>query len=999
MCEYLRYSHIKKVNFPRTGAIGTDIASTGGMNEKTYHLLLLNLIVVLCLSLLLGCSPSTPAPTPETPAIPKLAPAEPSQKFDDPRIQAIDDLLQQVSHQRTDILALVIYKVRIDHVDFSSDGTLALVWVKFIDPDTNAFVPGELSLSIAHQEKDAQTGTLVWKLYFQADKDWVKMLNSVPVKMLSAALRANYMPDEQPQQKDGKVFTGYKLPWEGGKSKYLTGSIGHVFTYKTCPADCLYAFDFADGTEFPVLAAKSGKVKYAVWQYPDNQMEHANLLVLTDTTTTPTTYMLYYHLAQNSIPAALRVPGAEVLQGQFIANADNTGPSTGHHLHFMVHTDPKSFWGTSVDIVFSDVSVNGGRPRTCAEAHYFPNYGSQCMPSGLYMSRNADMDRPTGFITKPVTNLEVKTRKLTVSGYGTDDTAVKSIQLMYTYDGVWQPAASTVNGAKFTSTVDLCTLKIPDGDFFLSVLVTDKSGKVSADQQGMIHLIKNYSCVPTATPTATDTKTLRPTKTPTETRAPRVKAPTKTPVDTKTPLPSKTPRSSKTSVPATVVPPSKTERPLANNPPTKTPLPAKPEAPTLHSPLTFINGEVTDQQDLTLTWTDSGDKLTYSATLKGPSSGSMQMNWQAETAWVVGKLPAGKYTWTVTARNAAGTASTSMTFNVSFSDAPPTSQLEPLLATQKSSAILLKWKVISGLVDLDGFEIQYRDNGGKWTDYGQKFTAADRQTWFVGEVGHTYSFRIHSFDKHGSIEPYPDNAQTKTAIETACTPDNYDKKNSDGTLLSAAKISVGQTQTHNFCPKNDVDWIQFTTQAGKTYDIKTWPVSGAAATSIEVIAGDGKDIKAHITPSTPDGTTVLKWKAREGKIYFIRIKPFDNNLAGTNTSYNISVVSENLPWYYYTLVLPLALLGWGGYKGVKWLKAKRAASGPAAASQGYAAETRGIPLSFADNPPPLPRKQRVHKNFNEAWTSLVIWANQTTRRLRGEPVPHKLSMARRPRRL
>ncbi len=498
------------------------------MNEKTYHLLLLNLIVVLCLSLLLGCSPSKTTPPPETPAIPKLAPAEPSQKSNDPRVQAIDDLLQQVPHQRTDILALLIYKVRIDHVDFSSDGSLALVWVKFIDPDTSAFVPGELSLCIAHQEKDAQTGSMVWKLYFQADKDWVKMLNSVPAKMLGAELRARYMPKEQPQQKDGKVFTGYKLPWQAGKAKYLTGSIGHVFTYKTCPADCLYAFDFADGTEFPVLAAKGGKVKYAVWQYPDNQMEHTNFLVLQDNTTTPTTFQLYYHLAQNSIPAELRVPGAEVLQGQFIANADNTGPSTGHHLHFMVLTDPKSSWGTSVDIVFSDVSVNGGRPRTCMEANSFPNYGSQCMPSGLYTSRNADMDRPIGFITKPASNLEVKTRKLAVSGYGTDDTTVQSIQLMYTYDGIWQPAASAVNAAKFSNTVDLCALKIPDGDFFLSVMVTDKSGKISADQQGMIHLIKNYSCEPTATSTTTSTKTLKPSKTPTETRTPRSPAQVKT---------------------------------------------------------------------------------------------------------------------------------------------------------------------------------------------------------------------------------------------------------------------------------------------------------------------------------------------------------------------------------------------------------------------------------------------------------------------------------------
>lgn len=964
------------------------------MNEKSYNLLVLNLIIVVCLSLLLGCSSSTPTPQPETQAVPKLAPAEPPQKFNDPRVQAIDDILQQVPHQRTDILALLIYKVRIDHVDFSDDGSLGLVWVKWIDPDTGAFVPGELSLCIAHQEKDAQSGNMVWKLYFQADKDWVKMLKSVPAKMLSAELRARYMPNEQPEQKNAKVFTGYKLPWEAGKAKYLTGSIGHVFIYKSCPADCLYAFDFADGTEFPVLAAKGGKVKYAVWQYPDNQMEHANLLVLEDDTTTPTTFQLYYHLAQDSIPENLRVRGAEVQQGQFIANADNTGPSTGYHLHFMVHTNPKDFWGTSVDIVFSDVTVNGGRPRTCIEAANFPNYGSRCMPNSLYISGNADMQRPTGYITKPTTNQMVKGHKLTVSGYGLDDTAVQSIQLMYTYDGTWQPAATLVKGAKFTNKLDLCQLKIPDGDFFLSVQVTDKSGKLSDGQQGMIHLTKNYSCYPPATPTATSTKTPKPSKTPIPTKTPvptKTQAPTKTPVPTKTPLPSKTPVPGKTLVPAKIT--AQPNKASSSN----TPLPGKPDAPSLHSPLTFLSGEITDQQDLILTWTDSGDSLKYSSTLKGPAGGSMNMDWQTDTSWVVGKLPAGKYTWTVIAQNNAGTNQSSMQFDVSFSESPPTSQLEALPAGQKNSAILLKWKLISGLVDLDGFEIQYRDNGGNWTTYNHKYTAADRQGWFIGELGHSYQFRIHSFDKSGSVEPYPDSAQAKITIETRCTPDDYDLKKSDTGPRSATKISAGQTQHHNFCPESDEDWLTFTAQAGKTYDIKTWPDTGAASSYIDVLAGDGKTVLGEAKPSAPDATTLLQWKAPEGKIYFIRLQPYDKHLAGSDTYYKVSLASEglgSLPWYYYVLSLFVVSLGVGGYKVVKSVQAKRAAPGA-----GYAAETRGIPLSFSDNPARLPRKNRPHKNLNEIWNSLVNWANRTTRRLRGGLGPRKLVMARKPRRL
>ena len=47
--------------------------------------------------------------------------------------------------------------------------------------------------------------------------------------------------------------------------------------------------------------------------------------VLEDRTTTPVTYQLYLHLAQDSIPATLRVIGAQVRRGQFIGVADDTG--------------------------------------------------------------------------------------------------------------------------------------------------------------------------------------------------------------------------------------------------------------------------------------------------------------------------------------------------------------------------------------------------------------------------------------------------------------------------------------------------------------------------------------------------------------------------------------------------------------------------------------------------------------------------------------------------
>ncbi len=211
-------------------------------------------------------------------------------------------------------MTFFIYRVFIDHVQFSADGQLALLWLGLTDPETGETVPSEVGLAIARQVTE-ENAKHRWKISLQADSDWVEQLNRVPENMLSADLRARYLPDHQAEPKDHPVYRGYKLPWPAGRKVRVTGSIGHVFTYKTCPSTCLYAFDFADGTMFPVVAAKAGYVKYAVWRYPNGYSEAGNYLVIEDPTTNPTTYQVYYHLAQDSIPPALRVRGARVYQG------------------------------------------------------------------------------------------------------------------------------------------------------------------------------------------------------------------------------------------------------------------------------------------------------------------------------------------------------------------------------------------------------------------------------------------------------------------------------------------------------------------------------------------------------------------------------------------------------------------------------------------------------------------------------------------------------------
>ena len=76
----------------------------------------------------------------------------------------------------------------------------------------------------------------------------------------------------------------------------------------------LYAFDFADGTQFPILAAKAEPSNMSNGNGPMANTKHANYIILEDTTTTPTTYQVYMHLAQGSIPEELRVIGAQAMQ-------------------------------------------------------------------------------------------------------------------------------------------------------------------------------------------------------------------------------------------------------------------------------------------------------------------------------------------------------------------------------------------------------------------------------------------------------------------------------------------------------------------------------------------------------------------------------------------------------------------------------------------------------------------------------------------------------------
>ena len=133
-----------------------------------------------------------------------------------------------------------------------------------------------------------------------------------------------------PMPSDCSVFPAqqtspYILPYEVGRSFRVVKTTSHGGTQ-------YYSVDFSMPTDTPVVASRSGQVVNVEMSFleGDNVFGHENLIWIQHV---DGTVGRYYHLSHNSARVA---NGDAVNQGQVIALSDNTGNSTGPHLHFDV---------------------------------------------------------------------------------------------------------------------------------------------------------------------------------------------------------------------------------------------------------------------------------------------------------------------------------------------------------------------------------------------------------------------------------------------------------------------------------------------------------------------------------------------------------------------------------------------------------------------------------------------------------------------------------------
>ncbi|MCB2214125.1 peptidoglycan DD-metalloendopeptidase family protein [bacterium] len=409
-----------------------------------------------------------------------------SGEIDDDLLAAVTDALGKAA-DRFDAESYIV-----DNVQLQDDGQVAAVWLAAVDPETGDPIGREPELMMAQVEQNGN-----WKVVTDEEEKFADVLTEF--QYADKSIQGDITADSEPLPKDTRVFGGYYLPWAENLTKRLTWSVSHSSCYPTYY--CTHAFDFADGTMFPLVAAKGGRVYHWKDSCANGDSSCTNSITLEDRSTTPWTYQIYLHIAKDSVPSNLKQVGTPVMQGQYIADVDDTGYSTGHHVHFMVVSEETKYisgngyvWGVALDITYKDVSINwdsgtqGGRPRLAYEADDYGGVGQT-----YYTSGNAPAHPPTGALTAPAANTFINTPTFNVSGWGQDDIAVTKLEILANYDGENWITIGEQTSTPFTASINLCDTDIPDGFFKLGLRVWDYEGNPSSivSQREMI---KDVTC-------------------------------------------------------------------------------------------------------------------------------------------------------------------------------------------------------------------------------------------------------------------------------------------------------------------------------------------------------------------------------------------------------------------------------------------------------------------------------------------------------------------------
>jgi hypothetical protein len=251
------------------------------------------------------------------------------------------------------------------------------------------------------------------------------------------------------------------------------------------------------------------------------------------------------------------------------------------------------------------------------------------------------------------------------------------------------------------------------------------------------------------------------------------------------------------------------------------------------------------------------------------------------------------------AGNFTGTAS----WNVGIDKTPPITALQPLLKTLSSTAVNLEWSGSDYLSGIAYYNLQNQKNSGAWNDVLPDPIGSITHTWFIGDGGNSYGFRIRGVDIAGNVETFPSAAEASTNIPTATilcsSPDQWEQSN-DNNFKNASIIYVDTNpQMHNFCNKAspnylyDEDWLKFNAETSHNYLIDINPLSQDTAVILELYAADGVTLLSSFVPEYFGEPSQLLWIAKTNGIFYLRLRHMDGRVIGNNVAYNVRLLQAS----------------------------------------------------------------------------------------------------------
>jgi hypothetical protein len=219
---------------------------------------------------------------------------------------------------------------------------------------------------------------------------------------------------------------------------------------------------------------------------------------------------------------------------------------------------------------------------------------------------------------------------------------------------------------------------------------------------------------------------------------------------------------------------------------------------------------------------------------------------------------------------------------------PPTSQLKPAESFD-STAVRLSWEAASAGAGIGSFDLQWRTEPGSWEAANMmNVPGSSRSTWFAGQGGASYAFRLRALDTNDQPEPWTagEAPEASVTLPVTCLPDlsEPDDDSSQARMLLLDVMAQG-----NLCVAGNLDWFQVDIAQASDYLVVAPSQSGGAAVKITVYSGDGETVLASGQAAGIGQTAFVRFQAAVAGAYYVKVEPLTPYLMGTEAVYGISV--------------------------------------------------------------------------------------------------------------